>query len=640
MKFVRLITLVLALGLSVYGQALNVTANKVQVGTPSGACTAGSVRVTTTGMLYTCVSGTWTGGAGESIATNVKTDYGAVCDGSTDDTTAIQNALNGSRNIFIPIGTCIASNLAVALDNTRIFGAGSGSIIQMKTGSTGALIASGAHPMTLESLTLYGGSNSTKAATASSSADRTGLSIETQRNSVVSRVTIYGFTNFGLLMADTARDKLAHIVVSDSAIYHNWTNLKLGDNYAEYIRLSNLDVYGGRYGLYLSSGNITITNSKITENGYGVYVLGTGIGNNAHGNVSNSLINHNTVYSIWTEGVTNGFNFIGNNIFDGDIYLQTSSGINIQSGIIDVANYLLEGGGRNYIRNNFIVGSAANTVTHNYNAVSDNTVLVDNYKTAGTAVEAFSATLASNLGLSLTPSTITVALPGFKLAGTLSGSGAQGAVIDMTSSGSSGIQKAAQFRLNAGYTGAQSIGMELLNGAAGTGTSLELATSFNNPSGNSGLNAFAWATTAGSNAAAYAEALGGNINAGVVGKAITTKNSAANVGVIGLGVNAGTSPIQIGGFFGQMTTQATVISESAALIADNGAQTTPIFLARDNGTTVFSVLDGGDVKAVSGDIAVMTTTKGLILKSPDGTCYRFTVANGGALSAGASVTCP
>lgn len=42
----------------------------------------------------------------------------------------------------------------------------------------------------------------------------------------------------------------------------------------------------------------------------------------------------------------------------------------------------------------------------------------------------------------------------------------------------------------------------------------------------------------------------------------------------------------------------------------------------------------------AGDIAVSTTTKGLILKSPDGSCYRFTVANGGALSSGALTACP
>lgn len=41
----------------------------------------------------------------------------------------------------------------------------------------------------------------------------------------------------------------------------------------------------------------------------------------------------------------------------------------------------------------------------------------------------------------------------------------------------------------------------------------------------------------------------------------------------------------------------------------------------------------------AGDVRISDTTKGIILTSPDGTCYRFTVANGGAFSAGAAVTC-
>lgn len=44
-------------------------------------------------------------------------------------------------------------------------------------------------------------------------------------------------------------------------------------------------------------------------------------------------------------------------------------------------------------------------------------------------------------------------------------------------------------------------------------------------------------------------------------------------------------------------------------------------------------------QVTSGDVYVDTTTKGVILRSPDGTCYRVTVANGGALST-ASLTCP
>lgn len=43
---------------------------------------------------------------------------------------------------------------------------------------------------------------------------------------------------------------------------------------------------------------------------------------------------------------------------------------------------------------------------------------------------------------------------------------------------------------------------------------------------------------------------------------------------------------------------------------------------------------------LTGDVYISDFNKGIILTSPDGTCYRFTVANGGALNAGVSVTCP
>jgi hypothetical protein len=54
----------------------------------------------------------------------------------------------------------------------------------------------------------------------------------------------------------------------------------------------------------------------------------------------------------------------------------------------------------------------------------------------------------------------------------------------------------------------------------------------------------------------------------------------------------------------------------------------------------FRISNSGNVHVQSGDVYVTNNTKGIILKSPDNTCYRFTVANGGTLNAGAAVACP
>jgi len=54
-------------------------------------------------------------------------DHGAVCDGTTDDTTAFNSALADDRHVYIPPGTCLVGNIDESdLDNVRITGAGAG----------------------------------------------------------------------------------------------------------------------------------------------------------------------------------------------------------------------------------------------------------------------------------------------------------------------------------------------------------------------------------------------------------------------------------------------------------------------------------------------------------------------------------
>lgn len=66
-------------------------------------------------------------------------DFGAKCDGSTDDTAAIQAAIDkassdGGNDVRIPIGTCIVSaNPGISVkDNVKLAGSGLGSVIKLK----------------------------------------------------------------------------------------------------------------------------------------------------------------------------------------------------------------------------------------------------------------------------------------------------------------------------------------------------------------------------------------------------------------------------------------------------------------------------------------------------------------------------
>lgn len=196
------------------------------------------------------------------------------------------------------------------------------------------------------------------------------------------------------------------------------------------------------------------------------------------------------------------------------------------------------------------------------------------------------------------------------VSGILPSSGDNQAVkLNITSSGTAVAQAALMVNLIAGYSGSGiTIGTEVDNFATSTGNNLQFTTTATNITGNSGFNTFVGGTTTGLNVGGKSEAYNGNVNVGLYGKAATLKNGATNIGILGIGRNTGTTPIQIGGFFSLANTTPTF--ESSALIADNADQTSPIFLGKDNGTTVFSIADGGTITSSAGKLSLCTSTSG------------------------------
>jgi Pectate lyase superfamily protein len=127
-----------------------VTLKLVLTDSTGAAITGGTIdnvpavnNVTATNINYTATA---TGAASRTIASKLNDipsvkDFGAIGDGSNDDTSAIQLALNARGMIYIPSGTYKITSTLTVYGNTELFGAGLGvSILKWYGATSGRII--------------------------------------------------------------------------------------------------------------------------------------------------------------------------------------------------------------------------------------------------------------------------------------------------------------------------------------------------------------------------------------------------------------------------------------------------------------------------------------------------------------------
>jgi len=250
--------------------------------------------------------------------------------------------------------------------------------------------------------------------------------------------------------------------------------------------------------------------------------------------------------------------------------------------------------------------TSANTIGESGNLQFDGINFGVGGASAGSRVQITAGTLTD--GATINALRVTATMP------TTISQTSNGVDFQITSAGSSAFaQRAMNINYLAGYTGASTtVALGATCAVAGTNG---FASSLG--AGNFGMSGAASATCTGTNVGVFGSGTNGDISVGVLGRANTAKNSATNIGVIGIARNTGTSPIQTGGYFGLHAAYPTMAS--AALMCDNGSETSDIFVARDNGTAKFKVADAGNVVCSDAALATNATNGFLYIPTCAGT---------------------
>jgi len=212
-----------------------------------------------------------------TLFVNVKT-YGAMGDGSTDDTNAIQNAIQSNAVIFFPAGTYIISSAIQLLSLQNVHIQANGAIIQNNTTTTDSFEISGC-----EFVTFTGGQYTRSATiTASSSSLQHCLFFGNCTDVIVQNAFIYGSPGMGICIVVCFDVKIVNNIIKNTTrdgIYSHYSvNVLYSGNYLENITDDALSMhdYGNNQtpGGYSQAGNSIIVNNKIRNAMRGIASIG------------------------------------------------------------------------------------------------------------------------------------------------------------------------------------------------------------------------------------------------------------------------------------------------------------------------------------------------------------------------------
>ena len=328
-----------------------------------------------------------------SESVNVKW-FGAKGDGITDDLIPIQKAFAYSK-IFVPEGVYVLSNYTNIESNRSIEGVRGKSVFLLKEDTYQMFQILYESNISLKYLTfkgsepdvvLSGGIPMPVAGKVDSYSDAlnqinigtgTGLGIYQGEKINIVGCEFRNFGAWGIRVQQSGNSFEYGIKLTDNYFHDNYIGLELSAE-AEYSSYLGNSFTRNQIGVYQESGNNIFTNNHLDKNRVGL-VLAGGY-NNAHGSFGQSSFNHNALFGVIIDSVTNGESFEGCQFWYGNIYIKNSSGINLQGGLVGLSSILIEGGGQNLIQG---IGFSGGNINENWAGSTSNVISRDNFNLDG-----------------------------------------------------------------------------------------------------------------------------------------------------------------------------------------------------------------------------------------------------------------
>lgn len=255
-------------------------------------------------------------------------DYGAVGDGVTDDTLAVQQCNLENNNPFW-FGTYLVTETIEFRENQTLFS--NNATIKRFSNTGDILFFDDVNNFSIVgNLTIEGNGKSNNSAV--------GLHIEKGDNFKIEGVTIKNIAGKGIYFTGESINRGNRGVLSNVSLQNNW----IGAGWqalAEYSTLKNVNAQGNSIGLEILAGNVGIIGGSITDNDNGIYIGGAYATNNSHGIFQGLNVNHNTGYDLKAENVQYGQTITGCHFYgtssEGGVQLVNSYGVMFNGCILD-----------------------------------------------------------------------------------------------------------------------------------------------------------------------------------------------------------------------------------------------------------------------------------------------------------------